>query len=170
MPLTPAQLTALKNEITDDTVGYGYAPHMVAGSDNALTDLLNRPRDGTDGTPPISIRRRNVSSQEIWEAIDVSDFPALTGTPTAAQLSSERRNLAWLTGLASIPTIRLLNDDGSNTPIIANLDRLFPAGTNSRTRLVALGSRFGSRAEQLFGRDVMVTAEDVARARRLVEE
>jgi hypothetical protein len=60
--------------------------------------------------------------------------------------------------------IRLLNDDGSNTPVIANLQGIFPAGSPTRNRLIALAVRNGSRAEQLFGTNVVVSSGDVAAA------
>lgn len=164
MALTPAQYVALKSELNNDPRAYGYAPLRTSGSDNALADLLNLVRDGTNGTA-IPIRRADIASKELWEAIDVTDMTALPGAPTATQLSAERRQLAWLTGLPAIPRIRLLNDDGSNTPAVANLLAIFPA-SGTRTRLTALASRNGSRAEELFGRDVRLTDADVAIALR----
>lgn len=165
MALTPAQYQTLKTELLTDPRGYGYAPLRTSGSDNALADLLNLVRDGTNTGPAIPIRRVDVLSKELWEAIDVGDMTALPGSPTAAQLSTERRQLAWLTGLPAIPRIRLLNDDGSNTPAVTNLLAIFPV-SGTRTRITALASRNGSRAEELFGRDTRITDTDVAIALR----
>lgn len=165
MTLTPAQYQALKTELNADPRAYGYAPLRASGSDNALADLLNLVRDGTNIGPAIPIRRADISSKELWEAIDVADMTALPGSPSVAQLSAERRNLAWLSGLPAIPRLRLLNDDGSNTPAVANLLAIFPASP-TRTRITALASRNGSRAEELFGRDTRLTDADVAVALR----
>jgi hypothetical protein len=161
MAITPA---ALRSELLSDPTSLGYAPLVAARDDQGLADLLNLPRDGTNGGPAITVRRADIASRDIWEAIEVTDFPALSGNPSATQLSRERQYLAWLSGLAAIPRVRLLNDDGSNTPVIANLQAMFPGGSGTRARLTALAQRPGSRAEQLFGRDTFVTIADVAEA------
>jgi hypothetical protein len=156
-------LAALKTEIQTDPLTYGYAPLVAANRPGAVAELLSRIRDGTDGEAAITVRRADISSQEIVQAIDVADYTALPGSPTAAQLSAERRYLAWLTLIAAAPTVRLLADDGSNTPVVANLLAMFPA-SGTRTRLLALASRFGSRSEQLFGTGTLVTSTDVIEA------
>lgn len=159
---------ALKNELLNDPIGYGYAPFVASGADNVLADMLNIIRNGTNGGPAITMRKSDVNSKDIWESIDIADFPALSQNPTNTQLSTERRSLSWLEGLANIPNIRLLNDDGSDTPVIKNLQGIFPAGSGTRTRLIALATRNGSRAEQLFGRDTIIIDSDIAKARGAV--
>lgn len=145
----------LANEITTDPETYGYAAPLAAGNDSAIAALLNKLRDGTDGETAISIKRADVSSSEIFHAIAVAD---LVNQPGASQLE-------WFNALLHLQTpIRLLNDDGSATPVRANVIALFKAGTPSLSRLAALETRFGSRAEQLFGTGVVVTANDVAQA------
>jgi hypothetical protein len=150
--------TTLKNEILNDPNAYGYAEHVTAGSNQAIADLLNLPRVA------ITIRKSDVSSKDIIEAIAISDFPALAQNPTNAQLSTERRSLAWLECLMNVDMVRLLNDDGSDTPVIANLEGMFPVGTGTRNRLRALAVRAGSRAEQLFGTNTFISSSDVAQA------
>lgn len=151
-------LTALRTELQNDPASLGYAALLTAGSDQGLADALNLRRAS------IQVRRADIAPAEIAGAIAVADYTALPGTPTAAQLSTERRFLAWLTGIMAVPTLRLLNDDGTDGPAIANFKAMFAAGTGTLTRLSALASRTGSRAEQLFGTGVGVTALDVARA------
>jgi hypothetical protein len=119
----------------------------------------------------ITIRRTDVSSEELLEAINVADFAPLpanfnTLTPQVQAPTLDTRNSyrAWLTGLFSVGTVRLLNDDGTDTQIVTNLKAIFPTNTTTYTRLVALASRNGSRAEQLFGRNVRVTSDDIAAA------
>lgn len=155
MPLTPAQITALGTELTTDPRGYGYA---AATSDAAKADLVNLRRAA------IRLRRADIASREIIEAVEVGDYTALPGSPTAAQLSTERRYLAWFQALASIPVVRLLNPDGTDGPAIVNLKAMFGAGTGTRTRLAALAERDGSRAEELFGAGIVVTHLEVAAA------
>lgn len=157
-------LPALKTEIQTDPNAYGYAAHVAAGSTQAVADLLNLARTGLNGGPAITVRKSDVSSKSIWEAIDIADFPALPANPNNTQLSTERRSLSWLEGLANIGMIRLLNDDGSDTPVVTNLQGIFPQGSATRSRLLALASRFGSQAEQLFGVGVVISNVDVAAA------
>ena len=164
MPLT---FSALKTELQTDPRAYGYASLLAASNWNAVRDLLNLPRTGANGGPAITIRRDDVSSSEIFERIDMADMPALSGTPNANLLSIERQRLAWLTGLAAIPLIRITNDDGTNTGAATTILAIFPAGSGTRTRLVALGNRFGSRAEELFGRNLAVSDGDVETAWKL---
>src|SRR3990167_2587738 len=156
----------LKNEILTDPLTYGYAAFVAAGEPENVAAALNKVRDGLDGETAITVRKADVASKDIWEAISIADFPALPSNPNATALSTERRSLSWLEGLANIPTIRLLNDDGSNTPVIGNLQGMFPAGTGTRNRLIALGQRFGARAEQLFGTGTVISITDVSIALR----
>jgi hypothetical protein len=149
---------ALASEINTDPATVGYAALKAALNDQGLADALNLARAS------VTIRRADIAPQALWEAIDVADLTALPGTPTAAQLSTERRQLAWLTGLAALPTVRLLNDDGTDTMIRKNLLAMFTAGSGTLTRLAALSVRQGSRAEFLFGAAAVVTNIDVARA------
>jgi hypothetical protein len=153
----PFSLSALKTELDTDPLGLGYAQ---AASDVAVADLLNLPRAA------IRIRRADVASAEIAAAIAVADYAALSGNPTAAQLSTERRFLAWLTAILAVPSLRLANDDGSNGPVITNFQAMFGAGTGTRTRLMALAERDGSRAEQLFGAGVAVSYTSVGQAKQ----
>lgn len=162
----PINYTDLATEINTDPRAYGYAAHVLIGNDQAVADLLNLVRTGSNGGPAITIRRVDVGSQEICEAIRVPDYTALPANPNASQLSQERRFLSWMEALVNAPRVRLLNDDGSDTPVMANFADMFGAATGTRQRLVALASRNGSRAEELFGRGTVMTAADVAKALR----
>lgn len=147
MSLTQTQLVALKTEITTDPLALGYA----GKSDAEIADLLNLPR------ATITIRRANIAPNEVLEAIDSRDFDA---APNAI-------HVAWFESITQLRTIRLENDDGSATRALGNLRRLLQAADTqgSRTRLAALATRIGSRAEQLLGGGVTVTHIDVADAR-----
>lgn len=159
--LTDAQYATLKSEIQNDPNGYGYAPLVQQGSDNLIKDLLNLKRAA------IQVRRTDVSGKELLEAINLADYPALPGSPNAAQLSKERRELAWLTSIVGLARVRLLNEDDTDTPVVANLKTMFPSppGSPTRTRIIALAKRDGSRAEQLLGLNIVLTDEDIANAR-----
>lgn len=151
-------IVALRTELQTDPLGLGYAAVIATGNHQTVADLMNLPRT------IIRIRRADISSAEIASAIEVTDYPALGGNPTAAALSTERRYLAWLTAILTVPLVRLLNADGTNTPVIANFSAMFGAGTGTRTRLLALAERDGSRTEQLFGIGQQVTYHDIGLA------
>lgn len=152
MPLTPA---ALKAEITTDPLIYGYGPLFEAGSDGAVADLLNKLRDGTDGEAAISVKRPDISPVEILEVIDTRDLKA---SPTILEGS-------WFESITQYQSVRFVNEDGSNTRVRSNLNRLVVDTNGSQTRLNAIANRVGSRAEQLFGVGIAVSADDVSRAR-----
>jgi hypothetical protein len=165
--LTSAQLAQLKTELQNDPNVYGYAALTSTSAWQAIANALNLRRDGTNGGPAISVKRTDVAVSEIYTAIQVSDYTALPGSPTAAQLSTERRYLAWLTGLVALDRVRLTNENDSDAPITTNLKAMFASGTGTWQRLAALATRSASRAEQLFGRAVAVTDTDVETAWRL---
>jgi hypothetical protein len=62
--------------------------------------------------------------------------------------------------------IRLMNDDGTNTRVLTNLVRLLNNTNGTQTRLTAVATRPGSRSEELFGTDQVVSADQVAHALR----
>lgn len=153
-----AQLAILKTEILTDPLTYGYAPHVVANEPEIVAELLNKVRDGTDGEAAITIRRADIAAQEVLEAIDNRDFVA---TPDAA-------HVAWFESATQQTAIRLINADGTDTRVLGNLRRLLqnPGPQGSRDRLNVIANRLGSRAEQLFGPDTVVSIQDVVDALR----
>lgn len=143
----------LEVELADDPVNLQYpADHQ------ATADLLNSLETGR------SVKRDNISPSELFEVIAMADLTALPANPTALQLSNERRWLAWLNCIAALGTLRLLNDDGTDTQIRSEFAALFAAGTGTRTRLLAIGSQTISRATELELGGAP-TAGDVERAR-----
>ncbi len=149
MSLTADQLTALNTELTTDPTALGYA----GKSDAEAADILNLRRAS------INVRRADILPAEVLEAIDSRDFEA---TPNTA-------HIAWFESVTQLRSIKLENDDGSATRALGNLRRLLQAADTqgSRARLAAVATRQGSRAEQLFGRDVVIDHLEVARARAL---
>ena len=157
-----AQLTALRNEIQTDPQALGYAPFVSGGQDGAVCDVINFIRDGVTAAfngvvgTAITVRRSDVSPNEVLEAIDLAD---LITTATTIQCS-------WLESITQTRTMRLLNDDGTNTRVLSNLRSLLAAGSQSRTRLNNVANRNGSRAESLFGTGTVIVPDDVAKALR----
>lgn len=151
MALTTAQIATLKTEITTDPRAYGWPALYNAGNDTGLAAALNQPRDGTAGTgPAISINRGYITSQELVEAVVQSEMPA----------SANQRD--WLIMVTQGDRVRVDTNSTARTGLLA----IFGAATATRANLTAASSRPGSRAEELFGRDVAVSADDIARARQ----
>lgn len=133
-------LSALKTELQTDPTTLGYAPLVTAGNTGALAALLNEGRAG------ISVFRSSIPTWEIVANTVKIDYDALL--PGDKQLYQI---------LVSTGTV-----DATDSRIRAMFASIFGVGTTTRTNLVAMASRQGSRAEQLFGGGV--GHADVARA------
>jgi hypothetical protein len=150
--------TALKTEcqtnplaLTSSLTGLTLSQHFALGDDSIVADILNVARAA------IQIKRADVSPSEIFHALDLVD---LQSNPGAASNS-------WMEAVLTAPfTVRLQNDNGTDTSVMTNLVSLLKVGTTAtKTRVLALATRAGSRAEQLFGANTFITASDVAIAR-----
>lgn len=142
----------LKTELNIDPNAYGYAPLIAIGNDQGLADMLNLRRAA------IVMPRPDVSPLEILEAINVADF-----------IASGNQSILWGSWFESItqyPTVRVLKENGSDTRVMTNFMKVLVNGSSSETRIRALASRDGSRAEQLFGVNTSVSAMDIAQALR----
>jgi hypothetical protein len=165
----PVDYPILKSELQTDPRGYGYAPYLAGGDMQGPTDLLNAVRDGTNpGTNPtadggqadgtITIRRMDVTPNEILEVLDIRDFE-----PDMTVLDA-----AYFGAVMQQTRLRLALPDGSNSRILGNLRRLL-LNTDlqgSEVRLLAVANRLGSRAEELFGPNTVVAFQDVIIALR----
>lgn len=150
--LTSAQLTQLRTELNTDPTLLGYLSFIQSGNHTELANIINLPR------VTIRVKRDDVQAQEIFHAIAVAD---LVNNPGASQLE-------WFNALLhAVFPIRLLNEDGTDTPVRTNVLGLVRSGTTSLTRLAALQDRDGSRGEQLFGRHTRITIDDIGTALRL---
>jgi hypothetical protein len=153
--------TRLANEINTDPRGYGYAPFVANGNDGAIVELLTRIRNGTDGTPKITVSRAQVPSTEILENIDVRDFRTQgTGINNGTLAAS------WFESVTQSPQVKLANPDGTPTRTRANIDLIVSDTNGSQTRLNAVAVRAGSRAEEMFGVNTYITGTDVSFALR----
>jgi hypothetical protein len=141
-------LSELKTELLTDPNAYGYAPLVAVGSCGELADMLNLVR------PAITVPLAAVTPADLLEAIAVGDF--------IASANQTILHGSWLESLFQFPSIRVLKDNGSDSRVMNNIMAILKNGTASETRVRALASRKGSRAEQLFS--VAVTPSDVAQA------
>ena len=137
-------LTVLKAELLADPAGLGYAPLLAAGQDGTLADALNLVRDGID------INRGVIPAYEIVNATTPAEWAALR--------AAEKQRYQTLTGAGQV--------DSANANVRAAFQAMFAASTATRTALVVLLTRKGSRAEQLFGAGAMVDHMAIAEARR----
>ena len=133
---------ALKLELTTDPAAIGYAAAWAEGSDWKCADLLNAVRQTID------VDRGVIPSYEIINATVPGEWTTLS--------VAERQRFQILTGAGQV--------DSGNANVRAMFQAMFGAGTTTRTALVALLTRKGSRAEQVFGQGVSMN--DVAQARK----
>lgn len=138
-------LTALKNELNSDPKSLGYS----ALDDFEAADKLNEA--GASGE---TIEPAFVTAFQAQQEVVGSEYLTLT---------IGEQNL-WNAILISV--------DSQGVPIKNAIIRgqvatIWGAGTTTRTNLVALQTRSASRAEVLFGEDVVVSMMDVHRARRI---
>lgn len=143
---------ALKAELQTDQNAYGYAAMIAAGQMQTIADTLNLSRVG------ISVPRPDVSPQELLEAIKVTDFIPANNARYHPMLGS------YFESITQITPVRILKDNGTDTRVMTNIMTLLADGSASETRVRALASRRGSRAEQLFGPRTSVSWEDVHKA------
>lgn len=145
-------LAALKTECQTDPQALGLAAPYANGADGVCAAMLNAISQS------ISVKRTDVRPAEILEAIHTSDFIA---SPTVPACS-------WFESLTQLPAVRMANDDGTDTMVLGNLKRLLVnVGQGSQARLIAISSRAGSRAEQLWGPGFAVTEVNISDTRAL---
>ena len=152
--LTPAQISQLATELNTDPAGLGYSPLVAAGRDAALVDALNQVRPGG----AFQVDRERVPTWAIFGSIDAAEFLALTATQREQLLVLLNAGQVDLSN-ANIRNILVCCGAGAGTGIFAN-----PSAT--RTNLIALAKRQGSRAEVLWGSGTVVNGRDVSLALR----
>lgn len=137
--LTPAQLVALASEINADPKALAYA-----GKNNvAVAAILN-----TVGASGEKVNAGIVPAQVLLNAIDGVELDALT--------TGKKMTLQIYFSSGSV--------DSGNANVRAGLASVFAAGTASRTNLIAIVDRSGSRGEVLFGIGAIVQPWEVGRA------
>ena len=136
---------ALATEITTDPAALGYAAPLAAGADQALADILNLVRTGVT----FKIDREPITAAAFLAQCSSTEFLALT------QLK--------LSQLSTVFAAQMIDINDVSTQAI--LLGIFPAAGTTKANIQAILKRNGSRAEVLFGRGAIVTADDIARAR-----
>lgn len=139
--------TALKNELINDPKGLGYAPLYANGQDQDLADLMNVVRAGGD----YQIDNEPVTKEDVVKAVTSQDFAAMSA------LDFTKLLVLFLMG----------EIDLANAATQTLLASVFPANGGTRTNLIALAKRQGTRGEKLFGGGVRLSASDIAQARNM---
>lgn len=138
-------IAALKTEFTTDPTGLGYAAFLANGSDQSLADTINLPRAS------IQVGNENVGAFQLIGAINHTDFAALTALLLA------KLQVLLLPGF--------VDATNANTQAIIT-DLVSAASAGTKTAVAALMTRNGSRAEQLFGNNQVVTIQQAAQSRQ----
>ena len=140
-------LAALKSEIQNDPAGLGLAPFVATGNNGEIAYRLNQIVSGS------SVTREFITAPELQGALDATEFTAFN----AAFMS--RWQAILMTTMSSLP----INTGNLKAQLLA----MFPnaVGTSaSRTSLIALQTKQGTRAEVLFGDGTVISTDDVYRA------
>lgn len=135
---------ALKSEIQNDPNALGYAPFSAASDWDSIAALLNDRSKG--GQINVAV----LDARSLVNAVVAAEYNALT--QPARDLWRDILTVGATQGVR-------LNDSG----IVALVLAVWSAGT-TRTNLVALQKRAGSRCEALFGEATAVNAQDVFNA------
>lgn len=136
-------LTELKSELDSDPQGLGYAAAgWPDGDAQSVADIINDPAHGA------TIWRTNIPMSDVYAETDWSEVIALGGT--------ERQVFRQITSTAEL--------DADSQNIRDAIGAIFGAGTNTRANLLSLVQKSGSRAEELWGDGVTISASEVGRA------
>jgi hypothetical protein len=133
--------TTLRTEVETDPNNYGFAPLRANGDDTQITALLNLVRAN------ISIAKTYMSFADLMNAM----VPALSSVSTA---QAGQLQLLGLSGQVKI--------GDANTQ--AYLEGVYTTTAN-KALLRAQYTRTGSRAEQLFGENTVLSIDDIIQAR-----
>ena len=143
--MTDAEMLA---EIMNDPAGLGYA--TMTGQE--IVDAMNVPRTGVS----------------ILVIVPKATFLQVTGlAPFRAAALSEPNRTGWLESLANIRSLEIgiVPSDAGVSALLTSAVSDGVLTADEKATLDALGTRTGSRAEQLWGAGTVVSLNDVARVR-----
>jgi hypothetical protein len=166
MPLTATQLVTLKTEFQTDPRGYGYAGQMNPRNDDMLARLINFARDGVTVPPAgvagqsIKINQATVNTGLIRGATTLGAFGGLN--------VDEKDWFSWLTANGEIPVNAETLQQLAGVPDSAGSMWLLADRPAMNAAMEAIMRKWGSRAEELFGRGTVVSIDDVGKALNLV--
>ena len=141
-------LQQLKTDITSGTLSSTFAPLVSAENWDAIAAMYNDVANGG------LIDRNTVTVFDLQSAVVGSEYIALT--------VGQRDLWNCLIIACSSSSIPLKNSN-----LRGQVAAVFGAGTTSRTNLLALQQRQGTKAEVLYGDGTVITPSDVFNAVRL---
>ncbi len=133
-------IAALKTELTIDPLAIGYSGMTDQEAAAALNDLANG----------ATVDVQSISTSDLQSAVDITEWDALTTNEL----------LQWQTMMIVEGGLPI------NSITKAQVQGLWPVASATRTNIVALQTKAGTRSEVLFGADTVVTLFDVHLARR----
>lgn len=146
----PADLLALKNEVTLDPNGYGYDP----ANTTLVLELINLVRN------TITIEKDRISAADVRA---ITTFEAYDGL-----LADRQEWLRWITGSNGVneESLRVTDDLKLQIAGIGGTS-FWAAGERAamEAAMLALINRDGSRAEELWGLGTGITRDDWIAAR-----
>jgi len=146
-------LAALKIELETDPLGIGYALFIADGTIREITRLIN------EINPAFLVPNDPVTSIDLIGAVDIDEYKALTGTG-----GSIKRDM-WRDILQAVSAENAI--DPNATGLKAQIMGIWDAGGPTRTALIALQTRLGSRAEVLFGTGTTLVNRNITDALNL---
>jgi hypothetical protein len=143
---------ALKQEVTADPLGLGYAARVAAGDDAGVAALLN----AAAGPGAAAVAVQSMARGDFLLAIGGA-YLALPNLSAAVQAKWDR----------ILAVIRAADAVTVASPLVQNLLALAVAdGVLAQADVDAVKTRTGSRAEVLFGAGTAVSGSDVSYALR----
>ena len=133
-------LSALRTELLSSVRASLYSAALLNGNDNAVADLLNAASAGT-----VSIG--TIFAIDMQQTVVASEYAVLSGG------QRDLWNAVVTTGVNGVAI--------SNAALRAQVAFVWSAGTTTRSNLLALDSRTGTRAEILFGEHAVVSPTEV---------
>jgi hypothetical protein len=142
----PIDYAALASEINTDPAALGYAAPKAAGNDQGVANLLNAVGAGAG----FQVNREPISTAFFLSNVAAAEYLALTAV-----------KLAQLQCIVAAQTVDI-NDASTQAMLIG----VFGNPSATRTNIIAILKRQGSRAEVLFGRGTVITVNDISKALR----
>lgn len=150
--MNPAQLAALKTELTTDPAALGYAPSVTAGNHNALAGLINA----------MSAAVITLTSQSKG-AVLLGIIPALDQLALGTDLSNVAIPAAvsakWQSRFQALSAGD--NSIQLSAAFMGMLGQLVTDKLMTQAQVDAFTRRAGSRAEVLWGSGTAVSSDDV---------
>lgn len=140
----PIDYAALASEINVDPAALGYAAPKAAHDGVTIAAIMDAVGVGAS----FQVFRGVIPSYEIINSTVPAEWAALS--------AAEKQRYQTITGAGQVDT--------TNQNIRDAFLAMFAAGTATRTALIAMAKRQGSRAEVLFGVGVSVSHIDVKQA------